>query len=93
MKCEWQRINLQLTKLKRYFPHTDNAKEMIALESKCEKLSAQVERLTTEKEIAYEEIRRLEDQVTFYYPTFILISTVSLLHSILATNFSRFFKT
>ncbi|XP_032667112.1 heat shock factor 2-binding protein-like [Odontomachus brunneus] len=41
----------------------DNAKELIALESKCEKLSAEVERLTTEKETAYEEIRHLKDQV------------------------------
>ncbi|EFN80570.1 Heat shock factor 2-binding protein [Harpegnathos saltator] len=35
---------------------------MITLESKCEELSVQVERLMTEKETAHEEIRRLKDQ-------------------------------
>lgn len=46
---------------------TDNAKEIVALESKCEELRAQVEFLTKQKEDAFEEIERLKDQVKFYY--------------------------
>ncbi|XP_036149139.1 heat shock factor 2-binding protein [Monomorium pharaonis] len=41
----------------------DNAKEVISLESKCEELCGQIERLTKEKEDASEEIERLKDQI------------------------------
>lgn len=45
----------------------DNAKETLALESKCEELRAQIEYLTKQKEDAFEEIERLKDQVKFFY--------------------------
>lgn len=67
-----------INKLKCHFPHADNTKEMLALESKCEELSVQVERLTTEKETAREEIKRLKDQVKFCYFVFILMFTTIL---------------
>ncbi|XP_024874517.1 heat shock factor 2-binding protein-like [Temnothorax curvispinosus] len=41
----------------------DNAKEIVALESKCEELRAQIECLTKQKEDAFEEIERLKDQI------------------------------
>ncbi|XP_020300551.1 heat shock factor 2-binding protein-like [Pseudomyrmex gracilis] len=41
----------------------DNAEEMILLKAKCEKLSAEVEHLTKEKENAFEEIEQLKDQI------------------------------
>lgn len=44
---------------------------MLVLESKCEQLRAQVENLTKENQIAFEEIERLKDQVKFYYFIFV----------------------
>ncbi|XP_011876176.1 PREDICTED: heat shock factor 2-binding protein-like [Vollenhovia emeryi] len=41
----------------------DNAKEIVELESKCEELRVQIERLTKQKEDAFEEIERLKDQI------------------------------
>ncbi|XP_029177144.1 heat shock factor 2-binding protein-like, partial [Nylanderia fulva] len=41
----------------------DDAKKMVALESKCEELGVQIDRLTKEKETAFEEIERLKDQI------------------------------
>lgn len=49
----------------------------MTLESKCEELSAQIERLTTEKKTADEKIKCLEDQVKSYYPAFILTFTTA----------------
>lgn len=45
----------------------DNAKEIVALESKCEELRSQITCLTKQKEDAFEEIEHLKDQVKFYY--------------------------
>lgn len=45
----------------------DNTKKIIALESKCKELCDQVDRLTKEKETAFEEIERLKDQVKLCY--------------------------
>lgn len=44
----------------------DNAKRIMALESKCEELCDQIDRLTKEKETAFEEIECLKDQVKLY---------------------------
>ncbi|KAL6444672.1 hypothetical protein ACFW04_002039 [Cataglyphis niger] len=41
----------------------DNAKRIMALESKCEELCDQVDRLMKEKETAFEEIECLKDQI------------------------------
>lgn len=51
----------------------DNATKIIALESKCEELFVQVDRLTKEKETAVQEIERLKDQVKLYYLVSLLI--------------------
>lgn len=51
----------------------DTQKEIIALESKCEELCDQVNRLTREKETAFEEIERLKDQVKLRYLVSLLI--------------------
>lgn len=47
--------------------YIDNAKKMIALESKCEELGVQIDHLMKERETAFEEIERLKDQVKLYY--------------------------
>lgn len=44
----------------------DNTEKTILLKAKCEELSAEVERLTKEKETAFEEIEQLKDQVKSY---------------------------
>ncbi|XP_018306427.1 heat shock factor 2-binding protein [Mycetomoellerius zeteki] len=41
----------------------DNTNEIVALKSKCEELDTQIERLTKDKEGAFEEIERLKDQI------------------------------
>lgn len=46
---------------------SDNAEKILVLESKCEQLRAQIEKLNKEKKIAFEEIERLKDQVKSDY--------------------------
>jgi len=63
------------------------------LESKCEELRAQVERLTKEKEGAFDEIERLKDQVKLCYLDisryYYLISINFIINFIILLVFSR----